>query len=525
MPLQSNEARLSPPLGKGYHRGIGGFPQVMSMPMVRLHMAAPHDQLKVLPQHVPSQACATCEVCCRFPEADSPLRPYFSADEQQAALAHGLAPESFPAPTGGQVRLVPHPDGEGSVCPAFDTRSNLCRLYDHRPFDCQLYPMALMWDQTRETVVLGWDPKCPYLRDDASLDAYLASVVSALEAEPRLNMLAQNPGLVTPYQDDVVIRYRLPRVTERVLAAEETALGRPLTVGDRGRFDDAARATRVEGPLCPSAWAFANHYLWTDLLPQYVKILDDRVCVMATSPDGVFMPVPPLGPPPTCHTLARVFAHLRAHGASRDVARIEQVPRHWASQWAEWGYRVVPKEPDYLYRTEALAALRGDRFKSQRGACNRLLRDHVVSLERYDGSQADACAAVHERWRAHKREAGVPGWGALLLEDSVVFHRRLLREATALGLVGWVARVEGVIRGYTFGTALHSDVFCVIAEIADRGLVGLSEYLFRATARWAEEAGYPLINTMDAAGLPQLARSKQAYDPVALVPLCTVFEA
>ncbi|HEY5627110.1 MAG TPA: hypothetical protein VIR79_04150, partial [Nitrospira sp.] len=44
----------------------------------------------VLPQLVPSSTCLRCEVCCRFPDPDSPLRPYFTEQEVSRAVAGGV---------------------------------------------------------------------------------------------------------------------------------------------------------------------------------------------------------------------------------------------------------------------------------------------------------------------------------------------------------------------------------------------------------------------------------------------------
>ena len=46
---------------------------------------------KSLPQLVPSSACFSCEICCRFPDPDSVLRPYFTGEEIARAVEHGLA--------------------------------------------------------------------------------------------------------------------------------------------------------------------------------------------------------------------------------------------------------------------------------------------------------------------------------------------------------------------------------------------------------------------------------------------------
>ena len=57
------------------------------------------------PQVVPSAVCFQCKVCCRFPEHDSLLRPYFTAREIEQAVTHGVPPSSFPDHRGSQVSI------------------------------------------------------------------------------------------------------------------------------------------------------------------------------------------------------------------------------------------------------------------------------------------------------------------------------------------------------------------------------------------------------------------------------------
>jgi hypothetical protein len=185
------------------------------------------------PQVVPSTVCFRCEVCCRFPDRDSLLRPYFTADEIQQAVMHGVTPSSFPDHRGSQVEVVPHPTDEGFLCPAFDPVTHHCRIYEVRPLDCQLYPFALMWNEQRNTVLFGWDTLCPFLLEQAlgdtprkgespprsTLESPMAlmeqarAVVAYLESDDVLNILAAHPRLVTPFQPDVVVLQCLERLT------------------------------------------------------------------------------------------------------------------------------------------------------------------------------------------------------------------------------------------------------------------------------------------------------------------------
>lgn len=194
------------------------------------------------PQVVPSAVCFRCQVCCRFPEQDSLLRPYFTADEIQQAVMHGIDPSSFPDHRGSQVEVVPHPTDEGFLCPAFDPATHHCRIYEVRPLDCQLYPFALMWNEQHDTVLLGWDPLCPFLLEQTLGDApfkggdsqrstlqlpmalmkQAETVATYLESEDLLNTLVLHPRLVTPFQPEVVVLQRLDCLTAILLRSSNT---------------------------------------------------------------------------------------------------------------------------------------------------------------------------------------------------------------------------------------------------------------------------------------------------------------
>ena len=193
-----------------------------------------------VPQIVPSHVCLSCEVCCRFPERDSSFRPYFTETEIRQAIATGLDASHFPDSAGSQVLAVPHPFGEGYLCPAFDPETFHCRVYPVRPFDCQLYPFVLMWDEDRRAVSLCWDTKCPFfmnpdMGEEPTLGAgntpvrsytlpehfhpFSQSMAERIESNEMIDMLSANPQLVMPFQNDVVFIQQLPRLTKRLITS------------------------------------------------------------------------------------------------------------------------------------------------------------------------------------------------------------------------------------------------------------------------------------------------------------------
>lgn len=478
-------------------------------------------------QIVPSATCLSCDVCCRFPERDSFLRPFFTAEEIGTAISAGLAPALFPNSDGSQIDLVPNPGGDGYVCPAFDSATSRCRIYEVRPLDCRLYPFALMWDATHDQVVLGWDTKCPYMRDQSSpvLAQAAEEVAGWIEQEVRVETLVRYPRLIGRFQEDVIVLRPLERVTERLQQGRMRVRTQALTLDDRDRMEAAlAVSAGVQGtPL--AAASFAYHYIWRHRVTYSWTVLHDHVCLFADSPDGLFMALPPLGAGPVARPLAEAFHFMRERNGDSRVTRVENVSEACVQEIRALGYRVTAKEPDYLYDASALSDLAGESFKSSRAACNRFMRERGGMLEPFEPRDERACVSLFHEWREQKQQGGADDWACALLQDAAGAHETALSDAAELGLTGAVVRVAGRIRAYTMGLWLNPSVFCVLLEVADRDIVGLGPFIFREFCRQARAKGACWINTMDDSGLPSLARSKRWYRPARLLTNYIVTES
>ena len=304
----------------------------------------------------------------------------------------------------------------------------------------------------------------------------------------------------------------------------------PLTVKDQFRFHQAMSATLVGGKTSLAAWSFPVHYIWKDLLTYAWADVDGWTCLFAKYPDGIFMPLPPLGPrsgtgstttSPLQPVLSQVMDWMNEHNKGTQVTRIENIPGELTEDLQVWGYRLTAKDSDYLYDTGDLVDLKGNPYKSQRAAYNRFFKSHRFRMGPYRVLDRDHCLALFQRWVNQKEEMPLSRHSPneeiarLMLRDSAKAHRVVLNEYRELGLTGRVLWVDGSIRGYTFGFPRSRNVFCVLLEVADRSLPGLSHYLFREFCR--EFHHYPFINTMDDSGLPSLARAKRAYHPCQMV--------
>lgn len=481
-------------------------------------MAAPTS----LPQLVPSSVCFRCDVCCRFPEADSFLRPYFTRREIVAAVTHGLPPASFPDRSGSQIDLKPNPSGEGYICPAFDITTSHCGIYEARPLDCRLYPLVLMWNAAHTEVVLGWDTKCPFLTETVpeTIATHAKQVADELLADDSLKRLAANPWLIGRFQDDVVIVQSLPQLTACLVPVLPDSRLRPLTPQDASRFAQAVDRAQLLADDALAAYAFPYHFIWTAALPYWWIELDQMIFLFARSLDGWFMPLIPLGARPLDGAVREAFRLMQEWNGQSPVNRIENVMGLQKRVLERGSGEFRSKGNDYLYHAEALAQLAGDRYKSQRALCNRVERERTMTVEPYRAHHRSGCLALYNLWSSQKRSQEYQGYdslGRMLLEDAEGAHRLALVEPERIGLSGTVILMENRIVAYTFGYWLTPRVWCVLLEIADRSVSGLAQWLFRDTCRTAVNSGATIINAMDDAGLPGLRQAKRAYHPTTLI--------
>ena len=270
-------------------------------------------------QLVPDSACVRCDVCCRFPK---PIVFFAHTLQLEINDAVVLECQSCSRPVGFTVELVKNPMDEGYLCPAFDSQSGLCGIYDVRPLDCQLYPLALMWDASGQEVLLGWDSKCPFMRDAPSraIREYAERVATFLADEAIVGAIVAHPRLIGRFQEDVVVLKALPHFTVRLSRERVDARLRPLTPSDAPQFAKALERAHVIGHDTPAAFAFPYHYIWTSLLPYWWMEFDHTLFLFAKSPDGWFMPLPPLGAGPLDHAVEQAFVMMQSWNGPSPVA-------------------------------------------------------------------------------------------------------------------------------------------------------------------------------------------------------------
>ena len=261
-----------------------------------------------------------------------------------------------------------------------------------------------------------------------------------------------------------------------------------------------------------SRYAFAPHYIWRDFFDFYWTIIDDQFCLFANQNGDYFMPIPPMGASLNQKAIHQAYAFTLEANRAKQIARIENVPAGLIPCFRGLGFHAIHKETEYLYETDALIQLKGDRYKSKRAAYNILVRNYpAAQLEPYQPAHVADCLALYESWQRERWRQSDDDIYRAMLEDSRHSHRTGLINYAELDLVGRVVLIDGVLKGYTFGYPLNREIFCILFEVTDLGIKGLAQFIFKEFCR--EQAAYRWINTMDDSSLGNLRRVKLSYRP------------
>jgi len=117
--------------------------------------------------------------------------------------------------------------------------------------------------------------------------------------------------------------------------------------------------------------AFAPHYLWRHQFRFFWSMSNGWIVLFAEYADGLYAPLPPLKTEGASESFASyaeilgtVFNFMSERNGGTAVSRIENIPEELKEVFQTVGYQLQPKDSDYLYRTEDLVQLKGDRYKS-----------------------------------------------------------------------------------------------------------------------------------------------------------------
>ncbi len=173
---------------------------------------------------------------------------------------------------------------------------------------------------------------------------------------------------------------------------------------------------------------------------------------------------------------------------------------------------------DYIYLTEDLATLKGNRYVRKRNLIHQFEREfmgngHRSRVEPITRDSVPECLVFLEAW-CEQKDCDVDGDIDLACERRAVITS--LEHFEALELTGILVRLDNAVSAFGIASRLTGDTSILNYEKAFPAVKGLYQYLDQECAkRLFADVRY--INKESDMSLPNLARMKKSYHPVARV--------
>lgn len=212
----------------------------------------------------------------------------------------------------------------------------------------------------------------------------------------------------------------------------------------------------------------------------------------------------------------RVMGDARAQGRRTAFVSVTEKQRDFLLSAFPGRFAVFEDRDaaEYVYRTESLATLSGNRLRKRRAEVRAFWRCYGdrASVAALSPANVPEVLAFEARWLLEN--AATHDAEALAREARMI--ARQLGAFDALHLSGFVLRIDGSVAGFAYGTKLGGDCYDAIAEKGDRSVLNVYKVLRQEGARRCA-AGCTFLNLEEDLGIPGLRAMKASYHPAFLL--------
>ena len=172
---------------------------------------------------------------------------------------------------------------------------------------------------------------------------------------------------------------------------------------------------------------------------------------------------------------------------------------------------------DYIYLTEDLAKLKGNKYSKKRNLINQFRRHYVdrnrVRIEPITSADVDECIVFLEKW-CQEHDCDSNPDETLACEKQAAINT--LENMEILEVRGLLLRLDGIVSAFGIASHLTDRMGVLHFEKAFADIKGLYQYFDNQCAKRLFK-GYTYINKESDMNLPGLAKAKKSYHPTMMV--------
>jgi len=172
---------------------------------------------------------------------------------------------------------------------------------------------------------------------------------------------------------------------------------------------------------------------------------------------------------------------------------------------------------DYVYRTDDLVALKGNKYAKKRNLIHQFERNYLsnghVKIEPISPHVASECIDFLEEW-CEQNHCDAEGDLDLACEKQATINA--IENIDRLGVKGLLLRLDGKVSAFGIASQLTANMGVLHFEKADANIKGLYQYFDNQCARELLNQ-YEYINKESDMNIPGLAKAKKSYHPAMIV--------
>lgn len=278
---------------------------------------------------------------------------------------------------------------------------------------------------------------------------------------------------------------------------------RELALSDKSLLDRLLAETQPQ----ISELTFTNMFVWSSSEPVQLSRFGRTVLLRRKRlRDGKIFIMPPLGKQRLADALETLrVPSLRGH----EISPFYGITPEQLESLSEKATRVEPDRDDwdYVYLTNDLAELLGDRYHPKRNFIVRCLSNHECKYANIGASEISDCLQLQTEWCSLRNCKIVPG-----LEAENTAIRVAFENYERLGVIGGAVYVDHKLEAFTLAERLNDDTAVIHFEKANPEIDGLYQVINQWFCQNALRA-FKFVNREQDLGVPGLRKAKQSYYP------------
>jgi len=279
---------------------------------------------------------------------------------------------------------------------------------------------------------------------------------------------------------------------------------RRITIDDAAKFKEySARAASLS---CQKSFAYV--FMWSTVLKTEICMEPEAIYFRIPDPekDGCYKYVSPLIVGDVEQILDKMLAKAHEKGCKLTLVGADEEVAVIAKNK---GLSVKHSRgaSEYLYATRDLIDLAGKKFHAKRNFVNRFIRENEYTYRRLEENDFDECLTLARKWKGDSDGFWI---NAEYRAIETVFEYW-----NQLSLAGGLIKIDGNIVAFTVGEVV-GDMGIVHFEKANVEVKGI----YAAINNFFAEDYFnktQLINRQEDMNIPGLRKSKQSYNPIAMV--------